>query len=935
MRVVNRALLGTALLLTAACAEESVGPGTTGTIALSTTAPAATVARGASATFPLAVTRGNGYTGAVTLSAESVPAGVTATFAPASLSGSATTSVLTMDVSAAAVVGTYSVGVRASGTGVADQVAVVSLTVPAPAITLVAGAPQATMIQGTALTVPVTITRTNGFGGAVDLTITGLPGGLAGTFAPASISAGATTSTLTLTALNTATVGTVNVTVSANGSGVTQQNATFALTITPGEQPAFAITATPAALSVTAGQTVQSAIAISRVGGFSEAVSFAVSGAPAGMTASVTPASTTTNGASLSLATIGSIIPGTYNLTLRANSASLPERTVSIAVTVNEAPGLVLALSPAALSMPQTQSRQTAVTVTRTGGLTGNVALALEGAPTGVTGVFAPSPATGTASTLTVTAGATTTPGTYALVVRGTGTGNVSTVAALSLVVLPVSYTLAATPSSLTMPPGTTSTSTIALARDAGFEGTVALSMQDVPNGISVSFTPAAVTGNTAAGNSATLTVTSNSGTLIGAYTTTIVGRSADRSDQTLPFTINIVPPVAGAGNIVWKFCDPARVPRVFAYRNGTSGQWIASQPNMSGEIVATFSASVGSVAYLYTEGVVSRTDVYSGTTEELQQLATLECITRPAATKSYSVFVSGINGLDQVALSVGSAVTAATVGQPIAQLTGVQAGPQDLFATRFETTTSGGITRSPNRMLLRRDVDSPDGTMLTPVEMAGAESFVPASSTLTIDNANGQPVAVGGLLVRSGGPTISTYAETPAAGVVRQYFGLPTPTLLAAELQGLVATAGSSATGSFRTVLSYFRSLADRSIAFGGELAAPTLTSSNISGLTLPRARGPITGEYGASFTALFTQNNLAVSVFATRGYFGAAATEYTLDAPDLTSVAGYDNQFSLGQGSPTVVSVTASGGSSALGAAPVNGTVVRSATRTTTRSF
>lgn len=930
MHVARRRLLAGVLALVTACSGEGGTPTQPGTLTLLSATPAATAARGTGATFPLSIARGNGFAGDVTLSAESVPAGVTATFAPPTLTGSATASTLTLDVGGSALPGTYAITVRARGTGVAEQIVQVSLSVPTPAITLVAGSAQVSMVQGTAATVPINVTRTNGFAGTIDLAITGLPGGLAASFAPAAVLAGTTTSTLTLTALNNATIGTVNLIVTANGSGVTQQTASFNLTVSPGEQPSYSLTASPAALSVTAGQSAQVALGIARGGGFAGGVGFSVSGAPNGMTATFNPATATANSATLTLATTAAITAGTYNLIVRGNNASLPERTVNIGVTVNEAPGVVLSLAPASLSMPQSQSRQTVVTITRTGGLTGNVSLALEGAPNGVTAVFSPAPASGTSSTLTVTAAPNTVVGTYALIVRGTGagTGNVTSTTQLTLTVSPASYTLSANPSTLSLPAGATTSTTVILTRDPGFSGVVALAITGLPAGVSASFTPV-----TTAGNSAELTIAASPGTLTGPYVTTIIGTSAGRPDEALPFTINVVPPVAGAGNVLWSFCDPTRVPRLFAYRNGTSGTWFAAVNDTPRDFVSTFSQPVGSIAYVYTDGVVTRTDVFSGTVAELQAQANQECIARPAATKSYSVFVGGMTGLDQTALSIGNAATLASPSQPIAQLVGVQSGPQDLFATRLETVITSTVTRTPNRMLLRRGVEAADGATLPSIEMAGSESFVPASSTVTIENALGQAVALSGLFVTAAnGNGIATYAEAPSTNSIRQYFGLPTPLLLGSDLQGLKAVA--TGTGTVRTIQSYYRSVADRVITLGPELGIPTYTSTSIGGLITPRVRVPIAAEYANLFAATYTQNNVAVTVVATRRFFSTGATEFVLEVPDLASLSGFQSEYGLGQNINTQTTVTASGSSSTAGL-PMNGLILRSASRVDARTF
>jgi uncharacterized membrane protein len=88
------------------------------------------------------------------------------------------------------------------------------------------------------------------------------------------------------------------------------------------------------------------------------------------------------------------------------------------------------------LSIKQGTSGSYTVTVTRTGGFTGAVQLSVSGLPSGVTAVFSPNPATGTTSTLTVTAAATAATGSFALTITGTS-GTLSHAASATLVVTP------------------------------------------------------------------------------------------------------------------------------------------------------------------------------------------------------------------------------------------------------------------------------------------------------------------------------------------------------------------------------------------------------------------------------------------------------------------------------------------------------------------
>src|SRR5678815_1830856 len=97
-----------------------------------------------------------------------------------------------------------------------------------------------------------------------------------------------------------------------------------------------------------------------------------------------------------------------------------------------------MAVSPASVSVTQGAAAGSAtVTVTRTGGFTGAVALTTSGAPTGLTVTANPTsiPGTATTSALSISAASNTAPGTYTITVNGAATGVTNQSATFSVVV--------------------------------------------------------------------------------------------------------------------------------------------------------------------------------------------------------------------------------------------------------------------------------------------------------------------------------------------------------------------------------------------------------------------------------------------------------------------------------------------------------------------
>ncbi|HEX5158537.1 MAG TPA: hypothetical protein VFW17_15095 [Ktedonobacterales bacterium] len=99
-------------------------------------------------------------------------------------------------------------------------------------------------------------------------------------------------------------------------------------------------------------------------------------------------------------------------------------------------------------------------------------------------------------------------------------------------------FSISANPTTLSIPQGGNSTSTISTAVTSGSAGTVSLSASVSPSGPTVSLNPTSVT----AGNSSTLTVNVGSGVAIGSYTVTVTGTEGSATHNTT-VTVNVTAP--------------------------------------------------------------------------------------------------------------------------------------------------------------------------------------------------------------------------------------------------------------------------------------------------------------------------------------------------------------------------------------------------------
>lgn len=304
----------------------------------------------------------------------------------------------------------------------------------------ISAAPTAVSVQaGSEGSVTISLSRTSPFDNAVALSLIGMPAGVTGQLSTTTIPVGSSTATLNLVVAATVVPGNYSLTIRGSGGGLTDET-TVTLTVTAAPTGSFALSVTPAGVSVPQAEGKAAAVTVSRTAPFAGAVALAVEGAPGGLAATLDPATVAAGatGSTISVAAAATVTPGVYPLTIRGTATGVAEQTVVLTVTVTANPGsLTLALAPTALSIEQNDHKTTAVTITRTAPFAGAVSLALEGLPAGVTGAFAPAtiPAGSTAATLTVTVAAGAAVGVYPLTVRATAAGLPDQTAPLALTV--------------------------------------------------------------------------------------------------------------------------------------------------------------------------------------------------------------------------------------------------------------------------------------------------------------------------------------------------------------------------------------------------------------------------------------------------------------------------------------------------------------------
>jgi len=224
-------------------------------------------------------------------------------------------------------------------------------------------------------------------------------------------------------------------------------------------------------------------------------------------------------------------------LTDNALNGAPSTQSITLNGTGQSPPSFTLGATPASLTVIQGASGSSTIAISGQNGFTGSVTLAASGLPSGVTAAFAANPATGS-SVLSLMTSSSATVGTATVTVTGTsGTLTASTTVVLT-VNPPPSFSLNASPASLSIVQGGSVTSGIILTDLYGFAGSVNLAVTSVlPSGVTASFTPNPTTGTSV------LILTASSTAALGPATVTITGTSQTLTASTnLALTINSVP---------------------------------------------------------------------------------------------------------------------------------------------------------------------------------------------------------------------------------------------------------------------------------------------------------------------------------------------------------------------------------------------------------
>jgi uncharacterized membrane protein len=464
-----------------------------------------------------------------------------------------------------------------------------------------------------------------------------------------------------------------------------------------------------------------------------------------------------------------------------------------------------IAASPASLSVVQGNSGTSTITSAVSGSFSNPITLSASGVPSGTTASFSVNPVPapgGGSSVLTLNVGSSTAAGTYNIVVTGSGGGLQQSTTVTLKVTAVGTFTIGASPSSLTVVQGSSGTSTITSAVSGGFNNPVSLSASGVPAGTTASFSPNPIPAP-GSGNSV-LTIKVSSSTAAGTYNIVVTGSGGGLQQST---TITLKVSVAGTFTIG---ASPSAL---------TAVQGSSATTTITTTVAGGFNNAVS----------LSASGVPAGTTASFSpnpipapgggsSVLTLN-VGSSTAVGTYNIVVTGSGGGLQQSTTVSLKVTLAgtfTISAAPSALTAVQGSS---VTSTITSTVSGGF----NNPVSLSASGVPSGTTASfspnPIAAPGA-----GNSTLTLAVGSGTAAGTYNILVSGagGGLKQSTTVTLTVTAVANFTIAVSPPSL------GLVR--GNQGTATITTSIS------------GGFNSAITLSASGVpSGTTVSFSSNPI----------------------------------------------------------------------------------------------
>jgi|GEM_PF-2911825 len=385
-----------------------------------------TVNAGANTSYTVSISPLYGSEYDVTLSLTGVPSGAIAFFTAPTVAAANGSTLLSVNTSSATVPGTYTLTLTGTATNGVVHFTPITLVVN-PAAADFAGdiTPGGQLIAaGQMAAFVVSVSPINGFTGDVALSAAGAPAGSLVTFNPPVITGGSGTSVLSVTPPANAPSGLSVLTISGT-SGTISHSGKRELNVNNSAD--FSGYISPTINTVVAGQRAAYTVNVTSLNGYTGTTTLSLSGLPPNSSYRFTPA-TLLGGAgtsSLLISTTASTPTGSYTLVLSGQSGS-DIKSTTIQLNVNSSPGdFGGSITPISQSVTSATDASYSVSITPSGGFTGNVTLSVTNLPPGTGVSFNPGNVItgGSGSTAFTISTAGVAPGTYSILVTGVSGG--------------------------------------------------------------------------------------------------------------------------------------------------------------------------------------------------------------------------------------------------------------------------------------------------------------------------------------------------------------------------------------------------------------------------------------------------------------------------------------------------------------------------------
>jgi hypothetical protein len=762
-------------------------------------------------------------------------------------------------------------------------------------------------VEGSA-SVGITITRSGNYQGAVLFAVDGLPSYVTAAFDPPSLGGSATQTTLTVSAGDEAYTGEYSVTIRAWGDEVAEARATLKCNIQL--VPDFQLVMADDTLAIGVGTTAHSVVTIVRKGGFTGGVNLSVDGAPQGVTTTFNPNPATASAADLTIG-VGVAVPaGTYQLTVKGTASAIGDRSAPLTLDVSALGGYALSIDPATVTLLAPGTAMATVTIQRSSGFTAPVEVWPENFPTGVTISRSENLVPGnTTATLTFIASATVVGGSHTMSLRGVAEGQPDRRLTFQLMVQETAgFSISPLYSSVTLlAGGQEQRVAYTISRRGNFAGDVAFSISGIPAGVNAVFTPQSTTSA-----QVILSISAPSSVAAQYSAATVHASASGAPEQTATLHVTIV---KSATNVVWRFCGSRPQPVFFAFQDGTSPHTVVAAAG-DGSFTTAIVATQASVVFVLPEFTPPSSDrrrsvyalraaaaqnavtgytthAYYGSPSELQKFAQQQCAVA-APTKTVSGTVAGVPAEQGYGIILGTSTVFGLPGTSTSfTLNNVLDGARDLLAARLAVQQGAGddIAVTPNKLIMRRAVNSPNGSTLPVLDFSAAEAFDPVNAAVTFSGTAGAIMEMSSLIATANGTYSVISLDFNSNATVRPYYGLPNTQLIAGDLHGIQASDDRN-----REVLAFRRDVAPWTVTFGPMIPYPLPDVYATAPVRL-RARvavGPATTQYGGQLEATFVQAGLQRAIIM---HFAqttlATSPNYELRTPVLSGLAGWNESL------------------------------------------